>query len=107
MGIHLLINLQGKRKRDHKIIVKSYNMKLTVALLVFVVESVPQKRKKANTHPVKTLPSISCEDHGVQITNIDHGKSGQLSVDKYDNNMHCYIDFAKKCVKGVDVKFTH
>ena len=58
-------------------------------------------------HP-EGVPSTPCVNQGIQtVNNIDNDDNGQLTIDHYEGDVHCYVEIGSKCNSdGVEVEFT-
>ena len=101
-------------------------MKLTVALLVSTIESVPQKRKKAKIQPAIVLPSNSSITNTKEMAEYvltgqftvsmatDYGCNGRGTFDPFSPSLGSRLDFTDgafakwkqciQCASGNDAK---
>lgn len=72
-----------------------------------------KQNKTVRFQQVLSVPDFSCDDFlainpsDAYLNSIDNGQSGHFTLDKYDNNMSCFIDFGSQCNGAVDIELTH
>ena len=60
-----------------------------------------KQNKTVRFQQVLSVPDFSCDDFlainpsDAYLNSIDNGQSGHFTLDKYDNNMSCFIDITE------------
>merc|ERR1712168_737761 len=101
-------------------------MKLATFIVAAVVHAQDEEKKKPEKPERKPLPvnengenkasmwgtigssGTSCTQQGANVISTSDGYSGTVTIDNYQNNLHCYVNFGEECpADGVSVEFTH